>query len=139
MGDARRRKQPVKARATAGEYLNVDLEVQSRSDLKPLVNALARRLFVLHVGRVGRDFFASFEAGGGNRGTPDGAIRQLIRAIDALSPPAARLWKGAHDRVFDIGVERAKGKDALSLALEKETVKEIARLNARVALTFYPT
>jgi hypothetical protein len=138
MGGPRRRKEPVKARAAAGEYLNVDLEVQSRSDLKPLVNALARRLFVLNVARVGRDFFASFEARG-DRGTPDAAIRRLIRAIDALSPPAARLWKGAHDRVFDIGVDRAKGKDALSLALEPETVKAIARLNARVALTFYPT
>jgi hypothetical protein len=129
----------MKKAPAAAEYLNVDLEVRSPVDLKPLVHALGRKgLFVLHVGLIGNEFFASFEPGGGNRGTPDAAIQRLIRVVDGLPAPAARLWKRAHDRVFDVGIAASTGRGALDLPLALNTVKAIARLHARVAVTVYP-
>jgi hypothetical protein len=125
----------MKARVAA-EYLNVDLEVRSRSTLTPLVDALSRRLHVLHVGRLGRDHFASFEVIGGS-GAPESAVRRFVRVVDALPAAAARHWKQAHDRVFDVGVATSPGASALSLPLSLETVKAIARLRARVSLTVY--
>ena len=118
-------------------YLNVDLEIRSRSDLMPLVTALQRRLSVLHAARVRGTFFASFETSGMAH-PPDIAIGRLARALLELPPSIQKLWKQAGDRVFDIGVARAAGNTALPLALRRQTVKTIAHLNARVALTLYP-
>jgi hypothetical protein len=117
-------------------YLNVDLEIRSRSNLRPLVDALRRRLFVLHAGRVRGVFFASFEVGGVTL-PPDAAIGRLARALSDLPPSLRRLWEGARDRVFDIGLEKTTGRGRFPLALRQETVKTIARLDARVALTLY--
>lgn len=124
--------------AAAAEYLNVDLEVRSRSDLKPLADTLSPRLFALYVGREGRSFLASFEVPGTNLATPDAAFRRLLRAIDDLPGPAARLWRQARDRVFDVGVARSKGKGVLRLPLKVGTLAAVARHQARVALTIYP-
>jgi len=118
-------------------YLNVDLEIRSRSDLTPLVTALRHQLVVLYAGRMQRAFFASFETSG-RRYPPDVAIRRLARALRRLPPPLQRLWRHARDRVFDIGVARATGVDPLYLTLRQETIEIVAMLNARLALTFYP-
>jgi len=120
----------------AAVYLKVDLEIRSRSDLTPLVDALRRRLLVLHAGCVERTFFASFETPGGSD-PPDVAIRLLAAALRRLPPSLQKLWREARDRVFDIGVERGPGTAALSLPLRQDTIKIIAMLNARLALTFY--
>src|SRR6185503_15223964 len=45
-------------------YLNVDLEIRSRSNLMPLVAALEPELSVLHAGRIRGMFLASFEVPG---------------------------------------------------------------------------
>ena len=117
-------------------YLNVDLEIRSRADLMPLVRALAPHLFVLHAGRVDGMFFAAFETSG-VRHSPDTAIRRLARALLKLPPSLQRLWKRARDRVFDIGVEKATGNAAFRLSLQRDTIKTVARLNARVVTTLY--
>jgi hypothetical protein len=117
-------------------YLNVDLEIRSRSNLMPLVDALRPHLDVLHAGRVRGAFLASFEVAGVTL-PADVAIRRLARALSDLSPSVRRLWKQARDRVFDIGLERTAGRGAFPIALRQETVKTIARLNARVAVTLY--
>jgi len=117
-------------------YLNVDLEVRSRANLMPLVDALRPRLFVLNARRVRGAFFASFEISGLTL-PPDAAIRRFAQVLSGLPPSVRRLWKSAHDRVFDIGLERTAGRGIFSLALRPETVKTIARMNARVAFTLY--
>ncbi len=90
------------------------------------------------MGREGRSFLASFEVPGTNLATPDAAFRRLLRAIDDLPGPAARLWRQARDRVFDVGVARSKGKGVLRLPLKVGTLAAVARHQARVALTIYP-
>jgi len=118
-------------------YLNVDLEIRSQSDLTPLVDALRRRLFVLHAGRIQRTFFASFETSG-RSDPPDVAIRRLATELRRLPPSLQKLWREARDRVFDIGVTRGIGMAPFSLALRPETMSIVTMLNARLALTFYP-
>ena len=117
-------------------YLNVDLEIRSRSNLMPLVDALRPRLDVLHAGHSRGQFVASFEVAGVTL-PPDVAIDRLARAVSGLPPSIRKLWRQASDRIFDIGVERTAGRGAFPLALRPETVRTIARLNARIALTLY--
>jgi hypothetical protein len=118
-------------------YLNVDLEVRSRHDLTPLAAALQSRLEVLHAGRApGSGFLASFEVPGLSL-SPDVAITRLASALVALPRSARRLWRLANDRVFDIGLDAAAVTGSYPLTLREETVRTIARLNARVAVTLY--
>jgi hypothetical protein len=129
-----------KEKALAADYINVDLEVRSRTALQPLADALSRRLFSLYVGGSKGDFLATFENGAGvaKTSTPDLAMMRLVRAIDSLPPEIKRHWTGARDRVFDIGVAAATGSKAFQLSLSTATVAAVTRLNARIALTFYP-
>src|SRR5207237_6828495 len=64
----------------AAVYLNVDLEVRSRSNLSPLVNALERRLLLLYAGRARGLFFASFDIAGMTL-TPDAAISLVAKEL----------------------------------------------------------
>ena len=100
------------------------------------MNALQKRLLVLHAGRLRGMFFASFEVSGVTR-PPDVTITRLARALLTLPPATKTLWKQARDRVFDIGLESARGRRPFTLGLRPETIKTISRLNARVALTLY--
>jgi len=122
----------------AAEYLNVDLEIRSRSDLTPLADELSRSLFLLHAGRIPRTFLASFETGGGTQ-PPDRAIKRLAAAVSRLPPPTRKLLRAAGSRAFDIGVAaKSSGRDVLTLSIKPETLKAIAQLDAHLALTFYP-
>ena len=129
-----------KDKTFAADYINVDLEVRSRTNLQPLADALSRPLFCLHVGGSKGDFLATFENGAGaaRTGTADLAIVRLVRAVDSLSPEMKRHWTKARDRVFDIGLAKASGSKPFQLSLTPATVAAVVRLKARIALTFYP-
>ena len=122
---------------SGAKYLNVDLEIRSRSDLTPLVGALSRSLFLLHAGRIRGTFLASFETPGLDL-PPDRAIKRLADAVSALPPSARKFWKLARDRVFDIGVAKSASRGVFALALRPETLGTIAQLDARLAFTLYP-
>ena len=66
-------------------FLNVDLEVISRTPLDPLVQAFGRKVDVLHVDQWGRRYGAQVEvAGSGYRGNADSLIRRLVTLVKAL-------------------------------------------------------
>jgi hypothetical protein len=120
-------------------FLNVDLEVSSKSDLQPLAKALEEKLFVLYVGRFGRykrTYHAHFEVAGMVR-DPDSAIRDLCSAIRRLPKPALRLWKSARSRDFNIGVQAGAEPVMYELALQGKSVKAASDVNARIVLTIY--
>lgn len=121
----------------AAEYLNVDLEVRSRRDLKPLIDALFPQLDTLYVGRIRKAHFASFEIST-LRNSPDSAITEMVRALSKLPEAARRLWDQADDRVFDIGFEQLKGGQRIIWGLRQKTLHEVARLGARIAVSMYP-
>jgi hypothetical protein len=65
-------------------------------------------------------------------------MRVLGQALLALPVSVRRLWTRARDRVFDIGIEATMDRAAIAVALQPETVRTMARLNARIAFTVYP-
>ncbi len=121
----------------SGAYLNVDLEVRADFDLSALVMALSPPLFNLHTGLADGVYFASFEAPACG-GSPDEAIGALVRAVASLQRHPRSLWDRAADRVFDIGIEQARGMLPFALGLSQETLRAIADVGARVAFTLYP-
>ena len=120
----------------ATTFLDVDLELASREDVAPLVDALAPALFALHVGRVGARHRATLELRGQPR-TPDAAIRRLVAAVQGLPRGARARWRRATRRDFNVGIQAAGAPRAREFALDAETVALVARVGGRLVLTVY--
>ena len=119
-------------------FLNVDMEVISRTPLDPLVQAFGRKVDVLHVGPWGRRYGAHVEvAGSGYRGNADALIRRLVTLIKALPRSARRLWDTAQSREFNVGIEAAAKSRTFELPLEPETLMAVAGVAGRIVITVY--
>ena len=118
------------------EFLNVDLDVWSREDLTPLVEALEPGLFALHLTRVGRGWRARFELSRQPK-TADAAIRRLAAAVERLPAGQRARWRRATRREFNIGIQAAAEPHAGEFPIEAATVARVARLGGRLAVTLY--
>ena len=119
-------------------FLNVDLEIISRTPLDPLVQAFGRKVDVLHVGPWGRRYGAHVEvAGSGYRGNADSLVRRLVTLVKALPRNARRLWDTAQSREFNVGIEVAAKSRAFELRLEPETLRAVTDVAGRIVITVY--
>jgi hypothetical protein len=133
----RRRTPPTDNRT---RFLNVDLDVWSKTPLDDLATGFGRQVMVLHVGREGRRYGAHLELTGSGIGTARSCVRTLRRFADAVArlPPAARrAWKNATLRQFNIGVQAGSEPHNYELALPPDILGVIATLDAHVVLTVY--
>ena len=119
-------------------FLNVDLEIISRTPLDPLVQTFGRKVDVLHVGPWGRRYGAHVEvAGSGYRANADRLIRRLVSLVNALPRSARRLWDTAESREFNVGIEAAAKSRTFELRLEPETLMAVAGVAGRIVVTVY--
>jgi hypothetical protein len=121
---------------SATTFLNVDLDVASPQDLAPLAKALNARLFALHVGRIGRTYWARFELLRDPK-TPDLAIRRLVAAIEALPRAARARWNRASRRDFSVGIQAADMPHSSEFVIGSETVAMVSRVGGRIVFTIY--
>ena len=123
---------------TRTHYLNVDLDVSSRSRLEPLAEAFGPRLTVLYVGGKGKRHEAHFELSGGRLGAnANETMLGLVRVIERLPPDAQRHWAQASVREFNIGVQAAAEPHAFEVRLSPNAVSAAARVGAGIVLTVY--
>lgn len=121
---------------TKPHFLNVDLVIQSRSNLASLPAEFEKRAYVLHCGRIGGGYFLAVES---NRQfkTPDATVRALCAVVGALSAQGKRLWRSAYRKEFDIGYDLASEGYVSHFKLRPDTLKRITALGATLAVTFY--
>lgn len=119
-------------------YLNVDLDVWSRTLLEPLAKALQPRLSVLYVGGERRRHEAHFELPGGPpERDAEKTVLGLTRVVERLPPVAQRLWRQATVREFNVGVQAAAEPYAFELRLSANAVEAAARVGAAMVFTVY--
>ena len=128
---------PVKKKAPDAKYLNVDLDVYSRSDLQPLVNGFGKRVIALYVGRERRRYSAHLELAGFQRPSADATIRAFCTLVRALPKTERELWNGAKTREFSVGVQAGRQPFACDFRIEAQTIKAVAALGALIVLTVY--
>ena len=116
-------------------FLNVDLVIYSKADLQPLVAAMGKRVIVLYLGREHRAYKACLEISGMSK-NPESTIRTFCKLIRGLPPSARKLWFGAKSRMFDVGIDSVP-KGTYWFEISQETVAEVAKLNALIAVTVY--
>jgi hypothetical protein len=120
----------------ATRFLNVDLDLYSRSNLQPLIAALGQRVFTLHLGREGQTYSAHLELSREPK-TADLAIRTLAALIHTLPKAARKLWDTANVRDFNVGVQAAMRPHSYAIPLAYETIKIASALKARIVFTIY--
>ena len=119
-------------------FLNVDLDIWSRTSLHPLVNAFGKRVIVLSVGKEGRRYGAHLELSAGTN-DPDRLLRRFVKQVQQLPRSAKVLWNGARVREFNVGVQAGRQPHAFELRLEPETVRAVASVKAQIGFTVYGT
>jgi len=117
-------------------FLNVDLDIYSKANLRPLVAALGKEVFALHLGREGGLWSAHLELSEEPKNA-DAAIRCFAALVRALPPTKRRLWDAAVTRDFNIGVQAGSRPHAREIKLSPGTVQKVASLKARLVVTVY--
>jgi hypothetical protein len=129
----------MSARAKTGDsttFLNVDLDISSQQDLVSLPDTLRPRLIALHVGRIGRRYWARFELRR-QPNNPDVAIRRLVSAIEHLPVRQRACWKRATTRDFNIGIQAAEEPPHSEFSVDPATVMVSGRVGARIGISVY--
>jgi len=119
----------------ATNFLNVDLDILSRSPLEPLVAAFGDKIQTHYVGREGSRYSAHLE-----RGFPrnaDTGIKALAALVRRLPMPARRLWEKAQIKDFNIGIQAGIKPHYCEFPLHTDTLSELVKLGARVVITVY--
>ena len=125
------------------QFLNVDLDIVSKSDLKPLIDAMGDRIIVLYVGRVKRHYEAHLELAGsplpqaGHPKSPESLVLGFCKVIRRLPPDAKKLWDDARTRSFDIGIEARGPYRYYWFALTQKAIRAALEVNAQIAVTVY--
>lgn len=118
-------------------FLNVDLDVTSRSRLEPLAAAFGDAVSVLYVGGTARLFQAHFEIADSFEKDADAVINELVVLVRKLPSSARGLWNGAKSRDFNIGIQSAAHPHSHELRLNPDTLAAVARVNGCVVITTY--
>jgi hypothetical protein len=120
-------------------FLNVDLQIESDSDLVALVSALERRLFPLYgTGPYRGRHYAYFEVRTPPTDT-DQTIRDLCKAVKALRGRARRVWTMATIRRLNIGVQSGLSPSSKVFTISKDALKLACNVGAEIVFTVYGT
>jgi hypothetical protein len=118
-------------------FLNVDLEIFSKSDLKPLVAALGNKIMVHYLGREFRKNKAYLCLAGPQPKTPELGVIRYCKLIQKLPPPERAIWNAAKSRSFDIGIEAPKRETYYWFAVGPDAFRAAAEVGAQIAVTVY--
>jgi len=125
------------------EFLNVDLELESKESLDRIAQEFGEKVHVLHNGPL-QDipYLLAVEIYAGDDRDPESIIEAFCDLIEALPPKAMASWRKSTARRFDIGIESATGLakrfGALCLSLSPATLKRVSALSAEIVITVYP-
>jgi hypothetical protein len=125
------------------QFLNVDLDIRSKSDMQPLVDAMGKKVVVLCVGRFKRTYQARLELSGSHlprdahSQSPELFIIKFCKLIRDLPPGARDLWNDAKTREFDIGIESGKPHKFYWFDLSMKALQAALEINAHISVTIY--
>ena len=118
-------------------FANVDLDIYSKEDLRPLVDGFGSQVIELWVGKVGKTHEAHLELGWNKRQNPTSIILGFCRLIESLKPRARNLWNSASKKSFDIGIHAPARDHHYWSAVSPQAVRAAADVGAQIAITVY--
>jgi hypothetical protein len=119
------------------KFITVDLEILSKRDLKPLVDALAGDVSVSYLGKEYNLNKAYFGWVGPRFKSPDDGVLRYCKLIRKLDVKARELWNSAKSRSFDVGFQSPARETYYWSAIGTKAVRAAAELSAQIAITIY--
>lgn len=119
------------------QFLNVDLEIESKQDIAQLVSDLGKSAMVLHYDKDETRQLARIEANI-DVTSPDSAINHLCELVESCSRNALKQWLSCTRRTFDIGFQSGKNPKCFNQALHADTLLRISAIGAGIEITLYP-
>lgn len=116
-------------------FINVDVEVKSRTDTAPLMRALGKSVMCLYVDRIGRRHWLRLMLWPQPK-TPTDAILRFSKLAETLPPTARRIWARA-TKEFDIGFQGGLHPSSAEWVVSDKAVKAAARCGAHIRFTLY--
>ena len=128
-------------------FLNVDLEIRSRSSLDSVARAMGNKVSVLYLGTVSpRQFLLSVETAK-NCKAADRAIHDLCSIVESLPDFEKGIWNKSK-KVFDIGYDfdsdapgsgngEKEKRMPNAISLRNDTLKRMADLGSTMTITLY--
>lgn len=127
---------PAQKYPSSTRFLNVDLDMYSKFDLQPIVDAFGRKARTLYVGRDRGRYCAHLEIEKTAR-TADSTIRAFCELIRTLPKAQRDLWDAANVRSFSVGIRAGKEPNPCDFIIRAETVTAVSELAAQIVLTIY--
>jgi len=118
-------------------FLNVDVDVWSRSSLQAVVDALGTKVLVHHVGLEGKEYGAHFSHARSYQKDVDTLTRQRAGLVRKLPPLARKAWEKARVRDFNVGIRGGTRPSSCEFAIKADTVKLVAEVGGRIVVTAY--
>ncbi len=110
------------------DFLNADLDIESTSDLTPLIEELGESVIVMNYDKGGVNRL-SLELAGVS-GEPDDLVKEYGRLVNGLSDSVRLLWDGCSKRELDVGFEcEGEVKGAPVGLTQRLTVESVSLLS----------
>jgi len=119
------------------QYLNTDLEIESKSDLSKIVEYFGDDVLLHHHGEIRGYQHASFSIAGGSTNA-DATINLFCELVESLPTEVRAIWDGCCARIFDVGYECGASPQSFQSQIRASTIQRIANIGASVAITIYP-
>src|SRR5690349_21568787 len=126
--------------AKRAAFLNLDMELDSGTSLSALGEHLAKSAHILYDGRVKRVYRLSLEPviRGKFSASPSECTAHFLDALEKLPAKLRKMVRECKRRVFDYGFDGGLESPPLSVVLENDHLRRMARLGIEVRITVYP-
>ena len=119
------------------QYLNTDLDIESKSDLSRIVEEFGEDVITLHHGEMRGYQQARFETSYDNIDA-DGVMNSFCRLVEQMTKEVREIWDGCVSRAFDIGYESGSSPQNFRSEIRASTIQRVAEIGASVVITIYP-
>ena len=116
-------------------FLNIDLEIESKENIAPLVKEFEKHWIVFHFSENEGFYSASFETA---EMSTIKIINEYYRVISSLKGNLLDLWSNCLNKRFDIGFDSGESPSSFSYQLDKEVLKKITSVGGTINITIYP-
>lgn len=121
------------------QFLNVDLDIESKCDISPITKGFGDNVFVLNDKPHSEGIYnLSVElTDSGDSKNPEEFILSFIKLIESFSDDAKDAWDKAYKKTFDLGYECGFIPSCINNELSTDTLKAVASVGASIAFTLY--
>jgi hypothetical protein len=119
------------------QFLNVDLELESKQDISALVDDLKKNAMVLHYDKDDYRHLARIEDND-DVVRPEKEINHLFELIETCYKNSLKQWLSCSKRTFDIGFNSGAEPKCFSHPISADTLLRISAIGAGIEITIYP-